>query len=480
MKRSRAINENRPPYALWLLIAFILVFGLLRRNVFIIVQLGLLVSAASWAWRQLRYLLLPAAKSARAVSGVEPKTKAELQAWLFRHTHERPPSSEQPLEFYRELYLKHRLSNVPAERDGAGAATAAEQRAYVDGRGAVFHATPLPPLTARQIGFMLFVGCTLGGLATSLCAYLPPPHLPDWLLHLLFRFLPPALLQPLYALDSNILRNSIRWLPRAVGIALAASTAGRVARPHSRSNLWAVLGWAMVASLVVEIHLPRIWFQLLAPAIFLSLGFVGEWIVLSGKTMPILYLLMPAAAACVGVARHARPTSSSSSASTVRQRRSSAGPLLLLLLLHLALMAGWVAQHPARRAKAYNTAEQLRRGDWRGVLHEARSHLHYEWTRYSRPPPPPLSPLSPEEAEKKACKALDVAVGAGWSEIKKAYRHKALEFHPDKLRAKLQREPNEEEVAEAARQFNEVQEAHDALERIHAERVEAGNLREEL
>ena len=113
-------------------------------------------------------------------------------------------------------------------------------------------------------------------------------------------------------------------------------------------------------------------------------------------------------------------------------------------------------------------------GDWRGVLHEARSHLHYEWTRYSRPPPPPLSPLSPEEAEKKACKVLDVSVGAGWSEIKKAYRHKALEFHPDKLRAKLQREPNEEEVAEAARQFNEVQEAHDALERIHAERVEAG------
>ena len=150
------------------------------------------------------------------------------------------------------------------------------------------------------------------------------------------------------------------------------------------------------------------------------------------------------------------------------------------MLLHLALVAGWVAQHPARRAKAYNTAEQLRRGDWRGVLHEARSHLQYEWTRYSRPPPPPLSPLSPEEAEKKACKVLDVAVGAGWSEIKKAYRHKALEFHPDKLRAKLQREPNEEEVAEAARQFNEVQEAHDALERIHAERVEAGNRREEL
>ena len=54
-----------------------------------------------------------------------------------------------------------------------------------------------------------------------------------------------------------------------------------------------------------------------------------------------------------------------------------------------------------------------------------------------------------------------------------AYRARALENHPDKLRTRLEREATEAEVAEAERLFNEVQEAHDTLERLYNARSEA-------
>ena len=66
---------------------------------------------------------------------------------------------------------------------------------------------------------------------------------------------------------------------------------------------------------------------------------------------------------------------------------------------------------------------------------------------------------SPAEAEAAACEALGVARGASLAEVKRAFRVKALELHPDKLPADLSDEKREE----AKQEFLKVQHAHDVL-----------------
>ena len=61
-------------------------------------------------------------------------------------------------------------------------------------------------------------------------------------------------------------------------------------------------------------------------------------------------------------------------------------------------------------------------------------------------------------------------------ELRKAYRALALAHHPDKLPP----DATDAQREAAAARFNEVQEAHDTLERIYNARVERANLREEL
>ena len=64
-------------------------------------------SGIAWWLLTSLYRSLPTKSAAANASASVPRTKAELKAWLFRHTHERLPADEQPLEYYQALYEKH-------------------------------------------------------------------------------------------------------------------------------------------------------------------------------------------------------------------------------------------------------------------------------------------------------------------------------------------------------------------------------------
>jgi len=57
--------------------------------------------------------------------------------------------------------------------------------------------------------------------------------------------------------------------------------------------------------------------------------------------------------------------------------------------------------------------------------------------------------------DKDPLTVLGLSVGASWEEVKKAYRQKVMEFHPDR---------NPGNVAEARAKFDQVQAAYEILE----------------
>lgn len=69
-------------------------------------------------------------------------------------------------------------------------------------------------------------------------------------------------------------------------------------------------------------------------------------------------------------------------------------------------------------------------------------------------------PTSYFEDKSKYYSVLGVSSGASQEEIKRAYRNKAREFHPDKYAG-----GSEAERAEAERKFKEINEAYDKLKR---------------
>ena len=482
-----AVNRQRAPYALWGLIGMVVTFGTGswgRKNLFFFIQIGLALTAAAWLWRRTKALLWPVstAKAAKASAAArEPGTKNELKAWLFRHTHEQLPSSDQPLQFYRDLYLKHK-DRVATHAKATPSERAQASRAYVDGRGAIFHAPPLPSLSGTTLLTMVLASCTLGSLAAAVgtgCVPVPP-RLPAVFLS---PMMPGFALRIMYALN-HLFSMSPLWLSRALGVALASACVNRAARPHARCSLSTVSLWAMFASGCAEMYLPSLWFHMVGPVLMKVLGVVGELLVLSPITYPAMHLLLPALAAAAALARYSRPSASASnqrsSSMASRCRRVSAvtAPVVLLLLLHASLFATHIAIHPGRRAHAAAIHDQVRRGEWRVLLADARAAI-WAAIKWAPPPPPPGAPPSRDD-EAQACAALGVSVGSSWSTVKQAFRALAIEHHPDKLRGKLGREPSEEEVDAAAARFNKVREAHDVLDRIHSLRSEDANLREEL
>ena len=60
-------------------------------------------SGIAWWLLTSLYRSLPAKSAAANASATVPRTKAELKAWLFRHTHERLPAVDQPFDFEMAL-----------------------------------------------------------------------------------------------------------------------------------------------------------------------------------------------------------------------------------------------------------------------------------------------------------------------------------------------------------------------------------------
>lgn len=511
----RAVAANRDtssPYAMWMLIAVVLLFGTLSGRVyfFMYIQFVVAVTVASALWKYLVTSFFPAKLAADATAKAkarEPSTIAEYKTWLFRHTHEKLPPSEQPLQFYRDLYMKHRESVVGAV-EPSGVASASATRAYVDDRGAVYRAPPIAPLSPSEVAMMLVVGCTLGGLTCTVCARaVPPLRLPRFLFsawELPNPWLPPGLLGPLLAID-YVLSCAPRWLGRALGVAIAATLFGRHVRPNARMRLGVVVFWSTLVSAAVEVHLTTLWFEGIARILLVTLGPLGEPFVLSTLTLPLLHVLVPAAAAVLAFGRLAKPAaepaaesagarlgtpvdgaadglSSTRSAAGVswrsRRHRRSWAPLVILSALHAAMLTAHLQQHPPHRAYAAELGGLAQRGEWRALL-SSLSSAAWSGAWRAPPPPPPGAPPS-EDDEARACAVLGVSRSADWTAIKAAYRALALEHHPDKLRAKLGREPTEEEVAESERRFHEVRHAHEVLDAIHQARAEHANLRQEL
>jgi DnaJ-domain-containing protein 1 len=151
-------------------------------------------------------------------------------------------------------------------------------------------------------------------------------------------------------------------------------------------------------------------------------------------------------------------------------RRRPRAPLGVLLLLHAGMLLLLAIAHPLHRATAAAVAEELRNGEWRAALGAAADGVRRS---IPRPPSPPPE-VNERDEEAHACSVLGVSSSDEWGTIKSAYRTLVLKHHPDKLRSQLEREPTDEEVAEAQRRFGEVQEAHDVLERVHAARQGEG------
>lgn len=351
------INRTSPPYALYFLIGFVLLFGVPGGQFYFwrIVQ----------AWLAFRLM-------------------SALAGWL--RGRQRP----------RTL--------APPPRRQAGN--------YVSQTGDVM-SEALPHLDSKRMALALLAACTLGGLFESISVPMFS-LLPRRLVGALPGMLPSALLIVLGGCE-HVLHTAPAWLPRAFGAAIAAKCVG-ARLPFSSAPLWPVFGWAATASLLVELHGRPLWLQLAAPVLMRLLGYVGVRLVTSSLTLPAIALLTPAAASCVGLARHDRPVGPARRDGSSRSRLA---PLLLLAALYFGGVSIHVAQDPARLDLARTLATNVARADWRAV----RATLHRALPR--PPPPPPLSSLSPEDAESHALHTLGVARGAHFDEVRpsRAVRH---------------------------------------------------------
>ena len=463
----------------------------------------------SWLSNTLRNLVAPARMASGHSSLVaEPKTMAEYKQWLFSNTHE-PILQNRPIEYYRELYVKHKDK---ARRSGSGAAAAATSRSHYVGRGgSVTRAQPPPPLLPGHIALIIVSSCSLGALTILAgSAFVPYVVLPNaWIFHL-----PRSrLVEGLFAATNLVLATAHQWLPRAVGASVAAlsvSLAFRASHAHDGEVILHVLTWSSAASIAAQLHAANLWFQVVAPAALRLLGAAGELLVFSPLTIPCLRLLLPAAAAAFGVGRAVRwPLSAAppregtaaeslggaqhgresgedpigsaargaTAHTTVRRVHSGRGkhtrlwPLIALAAAHLMLSGAYVGQSAQRVQEARQIGSLFAAGDVRSALSQLASSLGSRMR--PPPPPPPMGGAGMDETyarERGACDVLGVRVGSAWADVKAAYRKLALANHPDKLQGQLERAPTREEEVEAAKQFQQIQEAHDALAELYLQR----------
>ena len=407
-------------------------------------------SGIAWWLLTSLYRSLPTKSAAANASATVPRTKAELKAWLFRHTHERLPADEQPLEYYQALYEKHRQGG------GAAARSASPSRArpsgdplaplFIHGSGAVAPASSWARAHSwpSRLGTAAFVAAC--GLVAA-CTITQRDFF--------------AYANPLLLFDVA------RWALRAAGVA------GAVCGLRPASSVLAVVFWTALVGGLVELK----WSELndfAAPFIYTILGpFVGPLAVAFIRP-PLLRLVFPTAAA-LRVSHDPVPTADGRDVRRARRGGLRGGVFAAVAVVGVgvALSQQWDTRmvQAARAGKVRVVLDELLReargfgfgfggggrfgggGGFGGFGGGGFGGGGGGGGGGGRPEP------SPAEAEAAACEALGVARGASLAEVKRAFRVKALELHPDKLPADLSDEKREE----AKQEFLKVQHAHDVL-----------------
>ena len=488
------IIRGGKPSALHGLIAIIFVVGVPFGSFlfFRILQLWLVFRAFTYVRAKLSSSSEVAAASLKPTR--EPGSAAEYRAWLFKNTHERlpPVTSDEERDpervaLYRALYIKHRgqdsVTSTHAPPKGV--------KAYLRDGGRVVVTTPPPRLTPAAIILVLFFGSIAGAFVRAAGeAIIPFPKIPtgDAFAHLL----PAPLLPPLTAV-LGVLSVSPRSLLRALGTSAAAACVGLVARPGaSTSSFGALFLMTAAAAYFGELHADVIFLRTITPTLFklaktappLIDDMLGK-VMFSPLTLPILRMLISAAAACVSLEHTAHPMDDRSlSTSAVAQRHTSrrARGVAMLTLLLLGSGGAFVAQDAQRRYDVHELGRLVARGD----VYTAFVRVGFlAYSAFLLPhqhgaSPPPSAPIHPDEMERRARAYLGVAADAEWADIKKSYREKALESHPDKLRSHLGRDPTEEELASTSRRFKDVRDAFEVLENLREERERAASLKDEV
>ena len=473
-----AVNRVTPPFFVWFLIFFVVVIGGPGAPLFWFgVQLAMAALVASSIYRFVwRGVIAPDRTVASMMT--EPRTTEELKSWIFRYTHERVPAAEQPHEFYRALYEKHR-----SVVGGGGHSVVHDSRA------------PLPALSIHHIALVLASGCSVGALAAMTMplewtVLRLAPTLADWLDALSPESMPFWL---------AMLLLSPRWALRATGAATGTWLAGVAASCEHHETVssapWTSLAaWSLALSFAAELHAPVV-AEGVAPLVVRVLG-LSLGLSILPLLAPLLLLISPALGALVAFLRGGtkperrvprnRSDGGPSYGSTpvarravaVQQGRRGRRRRLLLLASLFGLHAGLatLALHAHGQlatvvALGAEAGGALRACEWRAafeatsalverLLHAARASA--DWQQ-RRPPSASQAPVDPREVEQRACAALGLRAGAPMSEIKAAHRKLALEHHPDKTQG---RGASKEEVRAAEERFKEIQAAFETLSRL--------------
>lgn len=373
-----------------------------------------------------------------------------------------------------QCWLAYKLFSYVRRGKAAAAPVQQSSKTYLHSGGRVVVAAPPPPSKPVTRATIIFFGCVGGACVRAageeLLKLLPPMPLQQQQ-QLIFQHLPMAAMA--------VLGVTSRALLRASGTYVGVVAAGLVVRPQVGSSRGVFLA-ALCACYFAELHADLVYFQVLLPTLLMALGVFAERIAFSPLTFPVVRMLLSAGAAYVALERSAVPMDINAGKAARRVR----GIATLALVLS-ASAAAFILPNPRRVNEAMELRRLLERGELMTACMRLRDHTYasfaYDGYRSSSGgSAPPGAPIPPDEMERRASAVLGVSVGTAWADVKKAYREKALESHPDKLRSQLGREPTEEELAETTRRFKEVQEAHDTLEEMHVQGRERAPGRDEL
>jgi len=516
---ARAVNKARAvgfaPTLLLVIFVFYLGFG---QQVFIVLVVFMAWQAALAGLAACSTWLEAAPQAHRGLP--PPRTRLEYRAWLLRCTHVALPAEDQPLEFYQRLYEKHAGAAAPAVAVSPGPAVPAARSLST----ARLLWAVAPPLGLhhlylwRDASFVLHV-LTLGGFGVGwlvdgvlLASYVDaanaslgsardvgaaamppgtfidgtgqvrtaaPPQSTGRCLAMvasgayfgcLFHAATPAM-----AVGAHPLLD-VRWFAQACGAALGAWLVASA--PPLFCSARAALAAAALGALSALLH-SRKFLLLVGPFIFTFSPHAYH--ILAGLLLPLSlrYGLAPAAAAaaaCIATSCPAPPA-------TPRRTRPAAANARRALLLVACAVAGWgVTGYGALRGRLpllSGAASALRNLAAEGSLRDAWAELRRAagasaGFRFSG-----AEGGAEEDREAtlaRACAALGLsAERPSLAALKAAHRLAALATHPDKLPP----DATDEDRADAAARFGEVQAAYDLLLSKLKTNGEAKNARQE-
>eukprot|EP00316_Scyphosphaera_apsteinii_P016245 CAMPEP_0119304966 /NCGR_PEP_ID=MMETSP1333-20130426/6058_1 /TAXON_ID=418940 /ORGANISM="Scyphosphaera apsteinii, Strain RCC1455" /LENGTH=385 /DNA_ID=CAMNT_0007307949 /DNA_START=296 /DNA_END=1453 /DNA_ORIENTATION=+ len=344
-----------------------------------------------------------------------PTTKAELHLWLFRNTHVRLPSAEQPIEYYEELYRQH--CQISRKHAAPAKATSGS--------------SSMPKVMSKsRLVALIASGCLFGAIVKCL--------LPRWLLRCFYL----AASQLPYSMTAPRKLCDLTWAAEAAGCAIGVWLVGLGHDQPAIGDFGRALVYAAFVSASVTLYMETMISLALGPTLFFISPAACEFVL---EVLPLARRLA-AAPAVAAVAGFNQPPATIRSDCT---RRRLAWPLRAAL--GTALVAASLNQHIDGRfvTQLRVAAQQIAYFDLRGAWSSLRDALFEAVPRQAEP----------STTTDWSFTVLGLQPGSDPAEIKQAYRQLSLQWHPDKLDPGLS--PEEREAATA--RFIDIRRAYELL-----------------